>query len=118
MAKPFNLDAVVAEATGEPFRFVFGGDTYEMSPQPDIITARLLQTGQLVAGFERLLGAEQWERLVAASEVLDMPRLVALFEAYADHLGIDLGESEASSSSSKSTARPSKRTSPATSKSR
>lgn len=111
MAKPFNLDAVATEAAGEPFQFTFGGNTYTLPVEPDLVTARLLQKGQVADALGRLLGPEQWDSLVESDEVFTLSHLEALFGAYGEHLGIDMGESPASSSSSKGTARPSKRTS-------
>lgn len=88
----FNLDAVQSDATGEPFPFTFGGEDYTLPATVDIIAAAALEGGKLYEGLHRLLGDEQWERLLASPSVLDTDRLKALMEAYAEHIGLSLGE--------------------------
>lgn len=107
----FDLDAVIREAEGDPFVFTFAGDDYELPSQPDIRAIAAMSAGRLDQALSSLLGAEQWEQLQAADAVFDTNALQALMEAYAAHGGTSLGNSQAPTSSSKSTAARSKRTS-------
>lgn len=108
----FDLDALAAEAAGAaPFEFTFGGETYELPGQFDMRAAAALSAGKVYEGLESLLGAAQWARMQAAEQVLTDTMLAALLDRYAEHTGVSLGESSASSSSSRSTGRPSKPTS-------
>ena len=112
MSGVFDLDAMAAEAEGrEPFRFMFGGVEYELSPDLDFRVVAQLNKGLIYEGLARLLGAEQWERMQASDQLLTEDMLAKLFEAYQAHTGTSLGELSASTSSSVSTVRPSKRTS-------
>lgn len=92
VAAPFNLDAVVTESEATPFDFTFGGEGYTLPAQVDLLAAASLEGGKLYEGLHRLMGDDQWERLLAAKAVLDTPRLKALMEAYAKHVGLSLGE--------------------------
>lgn len=102
----FDLDKIIAEREPkQPFRFVFGGDEYSLPPNPDLTAMALLTDPTTTRqGLAKLLGEEQWERLVSSEAILDVPALNALLEAYQDHVG-DLGESKASARSSKATAK-------------
>lgn len=100
----FNLDAVEVEASGKPFVFTFGGEKYTIDAPPDVQGAAMLERGEVSAAMERLLGEEQWARIIASDEVLDGNRFAALFEAMGDHFGVDAGKSSGSSRSSKNTA--------------
>lgn len=98
----FNLDAVIAEETGKPFTFQFAGEKYTLPPSLDAPAAVLLASGdgtQMAEGLKRLLGAEQWGRIVASDQVLTVPAIGALLEAYTAHTGATPGESSASSRS-------------------
>lgn len=95
----FDLDAVKNEAEGTPFEFKFGGQKFSLPASIDILGAASLMSGDLVTGLKRLLGDEQWDRLVGLPQVFDTNRLVSLMDAYRDHLGISLGESLASTDS-------------------
>lgn len=113
-----DLDALSAEANGaEPFRFRFGGEEYELPPTVDVRVAALFSDGQLFAGLAKMLGEDQWQRMQDAEAVLDDRQLMALMEEYGKHSGSSLGESKASTDSSMSTVRPSKRTSGGSTKS-
>jgi hypothetical protein len=92
VTEPFNLDAVVSESEATPFDFTFGGEGYVLPAQVDLLAAASLEGGKLYEGLHRLLGDDQWERLLAAKAVLDTERLKALMEAYAKHVGLSLGE--------------------------
>lgn len=119
MSDLFDLDALAAEADGkEPFRFQFGGEAYELPAEMDIRGAAALASGRVYEGLQMVLGDEQWERMQAADTVLTDKMLQALFEKYAEYTGASLGESSASTVSSRSTVRPSKRTSNGSTRSR
>jgi hypothetical protein len=107
----FDLDALVREAETDPFVFTFGGEDYELPSQPDIRAVAAMTAGRLDQALTLLLGPDQWERMQSAEAVFDMTSLQALMEAYVAHGGTSLGNSQAPTSSSKSTAAPSKRTS-------
>jgi len=107
----FDLDALAREATGEPFRFRFGGDEYELPASVDVRAVALLEKGQLYDFMRSLLGPDQWERMLASPARFDNRTFEALIGRYGDHLGMELGKSSGSTGSSGSTAPPSKRTS-------
>ena len=108
----FDLDALAAEAEGvSPFEFTFGGESYQLPGQFDMRAAAALSAGKVYEGLELLLGGDQWARMQTAEQVLTDAMLGALLDRYAEHTGVSLGESSASTSSSASTVRPSKRTS-------
>jgi hypothetical protein len=110
----FDLDALAAEAEQHPFKFTFGGEEYERPPM-DMKLATEIDGLSMVEVFRKLLGDEQWDRIVASTSRLTQPMFVALLDRWESHYGSSLGESRASRRSSQSTARPSKRTSHATS---
>lgn len=95
----FDLDAVANEEGGIPFDFTFGGEKYQLPPRPDVLAASLMSVGNLYGGLARLMGDEQWERILGSDAVMDEPKLAALLAAYKAHSGVDLGESVASTSS-------------------
>lgn len=110
--EPFDLDALAAEAAGkEPFRFRFGGQDYVLPADMNILAAAAFTHGDIYEGLELLLGVEQWDQMLNSEAVLTDAMLSGLFDKYQSHMGIDVGESSASTVSSKSTVRPSKRTS-------
>lgn len=101
---PFDLDAVEREASGEPFKFTLGGESFTLdSPEAadwrvDPRSPEGLQT--LLRG---MMGKDQFDRF----EQHEMPgwKLGKLLEAAMRHYGVDMGESAASTRSSKRTAR-------------
>lgn len=113
----FDLDALIAEAEQRPpFEFTFGGEQYELPPDLDITIAVSLSAGDLLGSLQKLLGEEQWARIVASKATFTASAMLTLLERYGEYCGTSLGESAASSRSSKSTVRPSKRTSKGTTK--
>lgn len=110
----FDLDALIAEAEGEPFAFVFGGVEFTWAGSIDYRVTDLLGEGKLFEALERLNG-DQHEKFTATWEahpgVLSSKVVYGLFGEHAKHAGSSLGESSASAVSSKSTARPPKQTS-------
>lgn len=88
----FDLDAVQNESDGIPFEFTFGGEKFTLPAQVDLLAAAALEGGKLYEGLHRLMRDEQWERLLGLEAVLDTPKLKALMEAYAAHVGLSLGE--------------------------
>ena len=99
MPEVFDLDALANEATGEPFRFKFGGEDYELPPTMDIRAVAAMSAGRLDAALRTMLGAEQWARLEAAPAVLNGQMLMSLFERYAKHSGFTVGEASGSTGS-------------------
>lgn len=95
----FDLDAVTNEVEGIPFDFTFGGEKYQLPPKVDFFAAVAFAEGDRITGMRRLLGDEQWDRMVASDATFDETRLGALLEAYRAHLGVGLGESGASTDS-------------------
>jgi hypothetical protein len=124
----FDLDAVASE--GKPFQFKFGGEEYEFPPDLDLKLVALLgdlaesedpsqvDVATLMAVAKGLFGPEQWDRLEASPSRFGVRKLIELMNAYMKHMGVGLGELQASTGSSKSTVRPSKRTSNGSTKSR
>jgi hypothetical protein len=117
MPDPFDLDALELDDQTEPFRFTFGGESFEISAHYDPRAFRRLTTGDLGGGLLQLLGEEQYERLDAIDKPFDERHLKALLEKWAEHFGTTVGEAQASSSSSNGTGRPSKPTSNASTES-
>lgn len=116
--QPFDLDAYVDEAEDKrpDFEFIFGGEKYTLPLKPDFFAILDLEHQNFKSGLMRLLGGEQWARMVASDAVMDTGRLNALLEAYQKHLGVKPGESLASPASSKKTATRSRRISNGTTK--
>jgi hypothetical protein len=113
----FDLDKVIAERPPstrriKPFEFTFDGKTYKMRSDLDVIGLRAANTGDMVTALRRALSPDDYEEISTSPTLLEYETLVVLLTAYYDHVGgVKAGESSASSTSSKSTARPSKRTS-------
>jgi len=102
----FDLDAVIAEREKKPpFVFRFGGESYSLPTRPDVRAAAALGAGRLDDGLRMMLGQAQWERLQEAEAVFDDQALLSIMEAYQKHTGDDLGESKASTRSSRNTAK-------------
>jgi hypothetical protein len=96
----FDLDAVLAEGVAPtPFRFRFGGEDYELPAHVDLRAIAAFDAGRLDDALRLMLGAEQYQRLQRSSAVFDQQAFVALFEAYSEHEGSNLGESPASTDS-------------------
>lgn len=110
----FDLDAFIADVERTPFEFRFGGESFVWPGGVDFRVTDLLGQGDLF-GALRLLNGEQHDKFMDAwahhDGVLDNRMVKALFDAHAKHVGSSLGESSASTGSSKSTGRPSKPTS-------
>lgn len=119
----FDLDKVIAEETStgsrkKKFSFKFDGKTYTLPNEIDTLAIAAAAEGDLLEALTRLLGAEQFEVIKVSPVVLTVPTLAKLLGAYYEHVaGLSVGESAASTRSSKSTAGPSKRTSKRTTKS-
>lgn len=111
MAEPFDLDALALEEAGEPFRFTFGGEDFEIAAHYDPRVFRRFAQGDLAGALLGMLGEEQFAKLDAIDKPFDERHLQALMEQWAEHFGTTAGEASASSSSSKSTGRPSRPTS-------
>lgn len=99
MSEVFDVDAALAEKAREPFRFRFGGEEYELPPGIDLRAVPAITSGDLMGGFRRLFGAEQWSKIEAAEAVLDTDVVMVLLDAYLAHSGVTLGESRGSTGS-------------------
>ncbi len=93
----FDLDAVANERADQlkPFRFRFGGETFEFPAVVDVRVGAELANDNLLAAVGRLLGDEQFERFQAVDTVLDHQALLALWQRYAEHIGASSGKSPA-----------------------
>jgi hypothetical protein len=111
MAKVFDLDALEFVETTEPFVFKFGGEEFTIAAHYDPRIFRLARNGDLSSALERMIGKEQFDRLDQIDQPFDERHMDAVFNAWATHDVTTVGDAKASSSSSKSTGRPSKRTS-------
>lgn len=99
MTEVFDLDAF--EVEGEPFRFRHGGQDYELPPDIDLTTVRVLDSGDVERVFERLLGEDVWKAISEGETRFGVKKLLALLDAYTKHLGVEsLGGSSASAASS------------------
>lgn len=112
----FDLDKLVSEQTSvkrkKRFEFTFEGKTYTMPNEIDMIGLRAATKGDVATAFKRALGPMQYAEIEASDSVLQQASILELMGAYYDHVGgLTAGESSASSSSSQSTAGPSKWTS-------
>lgn len=100
-ATPFDLDAVEAEAIGEPFEFTFGGHVYSLPHVQDVDRRILLGADQgdvamMNALFEIGLG-DDYELFNA--QPMKLRSLEALFKAWLKHCGLEPGELLASTRS-------------------
>lgn len=103
-AKPkaaFDLDAVEAETSGDPFEFVFGGRSYTLPHMQDVDRSVLdvADQGDLEAmkqAFKSGLG-DDFDEFDA--QPMKLRSLNALFEAWLEHSGLKPGESQASTRS-------------------
>lgn len=120
----FDLDKVIAEGANsaskkKPFDFTFDGNTYTLPNEIDVLAIASAADGDLLGALRRLLQADQFEKIKTSSVVFTGTAMSALLDAYFTHVSaLTVGESSASTRSSKSTARPSKPTSKRTTKSR
>ena len=111
MSDVFDLDAVAAEATKEPFRFRFGGREWSLAHLSDIdwrVVARA-DTGDLDAVREAVSSGlgDQFAEFDQLPQPISM--MTVLFDRWLAHSGLAAGEQPASPTSSESTAGPSKR---------
>jgi hypothetical protein len=113
----FDLDKVIAEYAGtakkrRPYPFTFDGEKFTLPGEYDMIAVRMAAEMDLLSAFQRLLGPEQYAKVVASPTLLSPQALNAILDDYYKFLaGMAAGESSASSRSSKSTARRSSTTS-------
>lgn len=116
----FDLDAFVAESLGEPFVFKFGGEEFTVAPAPDMRIIAEFDGGSMMVCLQLMLG-DDYERFAAIptkTAILTRDGLLKLLTQWTKHQRASLGESSASTGSSKSTGRPSKRTSNGSTESR
>lgn len=101
VTKPFDLDAVEAEAAGEPFEFTFGGRTYALPHVKDVDRKILLAAEQgEKAAMDALLQlglGDEYEEFNA--QPMKLRSVEALFLAWLEHCGLEPGELGASTRS-------------------
>lgn len=91
----FDLDALDAE--GKPFPFKHNGKSYELPPDMDLVTLGAIDSGDFDRAMERMLGDDVWKGIRESGKPFGVKKFMALFEAYAKHLGVpSLGGSSAS----------------------
>jgi hypothetical protein len=88
----FDLDALANEARGEPFHFRFDGHEYDLPARPDIRFFAALDAEKLNDALRILLGAEQWEAIMASPAALDDLTLGGLLRAYLAFVGVEVPE--------------------------
>ncbi len=94
--RTFDLDAAIADATGEAFPFTWGGQAYELPsfssiPADELIGALDGTPAEQLAVIRRHLG-DIGDRVFA----LPLGAVNALFEAWMRHSGLGPGEAAAS----------------------
>lgn len=101
----FDLDAIEAEANGEPFTFVLQGEVFTMLAPEDADWQVMTDTDRpdWTRAFMQELLADDYERF--AKHTVPIRKLNALIEACTQHYGVTPGESKASARSSRSTRR-------------
>lgn len=112
---PFDLDAAVADSEEKPpFVFTFGGETYELPGEPNLLAFTKLASDNPLEAYHALLaifGEDQYRRLEANPKVFGDRALAKFMEAYGDHAGMAPGELPASPPPSNRAVRRSKQTS-------
>jgi hypothetical protein len=124
MSQPFDLDAAVTEAAGEPFAFTWGGQSFKL---PSVLELDIEIQLQLIDLIERLDNTNPDPKsllsvfdLIVGKDVLAQMRavrpvggaaLMVLVDKWLSGQGGALGKLPASPASSASTAPPSKQTS-------
>jgi hypothetical protein len=119
MSEPYDLQRLYAEKAGTPFEFTWADRVWTLPAMRmlDITVQERLETLDTAAAtvdtvnqlFDDIMGPEQGAQWRTVPRPLGM--VMDLFQAWMEHAQADLGEQEASAGSSKSTGRPSKRTS-------
>ncbi len=117
----YDLQRLYVEKAGGPFTFTWADREWVLPNilMLDIAVQDRIENLDTSAGldvmnalFDDIMGPEQgaeWRQVVRP-----LPMLMDLLQAWTEHSGAKLGEAEASAGSSRSTARPSKRTSTGT----
>lgn len=95
----YDLDAVAAESTDDPFVFVFGGKEYTVPSrgEVDYEVLNLLEDNDFKGSFRKLVGEDQWPDFSATT--LRMKQVKALLKAWSSFKGDAEGESSDSSDS-------------------
>lgn len=82
----FDLDQAIREdAAGEPFRFTFHGEEYQVSAGADVERAAIVAGTDPEQALHLLIGAVQRERLMARPDAALVFR--SLHRAYLEHQG-------------------------------
>jgi hypothetical protein len=108
----FDLDALVVEVeTAAPFKFKWRDELWTMPLMfaMEFADQMALEDADVETSMRLIMGDDQFERFIAAP--ISTGRMRDLIAQWHKFQGLDPGESQASSRSSKNTARRSKRTS-------
>lgn len=99
--KAFDLDAVEAQANGEPFDFDFGGRIYTLPHVQDLDRKVLLAAdqGEQAAMAELLRSGLGEDHAEFDAQPMKLRSLEALFKAWLKHCGLEPGELRASTRS-------------------
>lgn len=98
----YDLDAAIAEAVGDPFRFKLRGRLWEV-PSLEAVDSTLvleafeddrMDTGKAMELLAQILG-DDWDEFSAG---LPLAGLKGFVEKWMDHSGVNQGESQASAS--------------------
>jgi hypothetical protein len=99
----FNLDTAKVEADLTPFRVHWAGQRWEFAHMQSLDLWELVagaaqgDLGATVATFKAALGEERFKEFRKIP--LPQGKANSLFEAYAEHCGVDLGELQGSTGS-------------------
>jgi len=125
MTNDINLDAIASEndpEDWEPFTFTFGGESYSLHGQMDMRVIAMAASGNLLGAMHLMMSPIEFTRLNMNPKRFSVEHFNGLITAYLNHRPrkreTTMGESSASTGSSKSTGRRSKPTSSGTTKSR
>jgi len=93
-----NVDALIAEATFEPFRFVLDGEERQL-PHLQTLDGDTLRRITVAPGFIAILDAIAGDELGERLRRLPLHAAEAIATAWNAHCGVTPGESQASSDS-------------------
>jgi hypothetical protein len=84
----FDVDALIAEAERRPFRWRWGGEVWTFPATMDISVVQLVDDRKALEAVEKLMGPEQWARLVDMPEIIGAVDLKAVLDRYIERQGL------------------------------
>lgn len=84
----FDVDALIAEAERRPFRWRWGGEVWTFPATMDISVVQLVDDRKALEAVEKLMGPEQWGRLVDMPEIIGAVDLKAVLDRYIERQGL------------------------------